>query len=65
MHHLSAANSWKEDRYGPLLLDLHHTGRSVQFAMIEIGCLGHFMSNTLADYASIIGIKKALSIMLA
>ena len=34
---------------GSLLFDLHHTGLSVQFATIEMGCLGHFMPETLGN----------------
>ena len=57
-HHLLAANNRKESRYGPLLLDLQHTGRSVYFATIEMGCLGHFMSESLINVSKVCNIPK-------
>ena len=57
-YHLSAANSRKEDRYGPLLFDLQRTGLSVQLVTIEVGCLGHFMPETLANVARTCNLSK-------
>ena len=57
-HHLSAANSRKEDRYGPLLLDLQRTSLSVQLITIEVGCLGHFMPETLAGVSRSCNLPK-------
>ena len=57
-YHLSA-NSRKEDRYGPpLLFDLQRTGLSVQLVTIEVGCLGHFMPETLANVARTCNLSK-------
>ena len=39
-HHLLAARNCKEDHYGSLLLDLQHTGFSVDLVTIEVHCLG-------------------------
>ena len=47
--HLLAARARKEDRYGSLLYDLQRTGLVVDLISIEIGCLGHFMPETLAQ----------------
>ena len=47
-----AARAWNEDRYGSLLYDLQHTGLVVDLITIEIGCLGHFMPETLAHVAT-------------
>ena len=30
----------EKNRYSPLLFEFHYTGLSIQFATIEIGCLG-------------------------
>ena len=45
--HFVAASSRKEAHYGPLLLDLEHTGLSVTLVTIEVGCLGHFLPSNL------------------
>ena len=50
---MSAANSRKENSYGPLLLDFHHTDLSIQYATIEIGCLEHFVPHTLANVSRV------------
>ena len=50
--HLLAARVRKEDRYGSLLYDLQRTGLVVDLISIEIGCLGHFMPETLAQVAT-------------
>ena len=47
-YHLSAANSRKEDRYGPLLFDLQRTGLSVQLVTVVSEHV-HYTCNT-RDY---------------
>ena len=49
--HLLAAKARKEDRYSSLLQDLRHTGLTEDFITIEIGCLGHFMPETISRVA--------------
>ena len=56
--HLLAARARKEDRYGSLLYDLQRTGLVVDFISIEIGCLGHFMPETLAQVATACCVAK-------
>ena len=56
--HLLAARAWKEDRYGSLLYDLQRTGLVVDLISIEIGCLGHFMLETLAQVATACCVSK-------
>ena len=46
--HLLAAKTRKEDWYGCSQCDLQLSGLSVNFISIEIGCLGHFMPDTIA-----------------
>ena len=56
--HLLAARAWKEDRYGSLPYDLQCTGLVVDLISIEIGCLGHFMPETLAQVATASCVSK-------
>jgi len=50
--HLLASRSCKEDRYGSLMYDLQQTGLTVDLISIEVGCLCHFMPETLAQVAT-------------
>ena len=56
--HLLATRAWKEDRYGSLSYDLQRTGLVVDLISIEIGCLGHFMPETLAQVATACCVSK-------
>ena len=56
--HLLAARAWKEDRYGSLLYHLQCTGLVVDLISIEIGCLGQFMPETLAQVATACCVSK-------
>ena len=56
--HLLAARAQKEARYGSLLYDLQHTRLVVDFISIEIGCLGCFMPETLAQVATACCVSK-------
>jgi len=56
--HLLAARARKEDRYGCLLYDLQQTGLTVDLISIEVGCLGHFMPETLVQVASACCVPK-------
>ena len=38
--------------------DLQHSGLTADLISTEIGCLGHFMSDTLAQMASASGLAK-------
>ena len=49
--HLLAARAQKEDRYNSLVYDLQCTGLAVDLIPIEIGCLGHFMPETITQVA--------------
>ena len=50
--HLLAARAQKEDRYGCLQYDLQLSSLSVNLISIEIGCLGQFMPDTIAQMAN-------------
>ena len=56
--HLLVARAGKEDRYGSLLYDLQRIGLVVDLISIEIGCLGHFMPETLAQVATACCVSK-------
>ena len=51
--HLLAARARKEDRYSSLL-----SGLTVNLVPIEIGCLGHFLSETIAQMATACEVPK-------
>ena len=57
-HHLLAARNRKEDRYGSLLTDLQQTGFSVNLVTIEVGCLGHFMPETVSKLSDVCHLLK-------
>ena len=50
-HHLLSARYRKEDRYGSLLIDLQQAGFSGNIVTNEVGCLGHFMPETVSKLA--------------
>ena len=52
-HHLLAARKCKEDHYGSLLTYLQQAGFSVNLVTIEVGCLGHFMSETASKLSDV------------
>ena len=56
--HLLAAEARKEDRNGCLQYDLQLSGLSVHLISIEIGCLGHFMPDTIAQVANVCEVAK-------
>ena len=56
--HLLAANLRKEDRYSSLLLDLAHTGLSVELVTIEVGCLGHFLPSSVTNVCRVCHLSK-------
>ena len=56
--HLLAARARKEDRYSCLQYDLQLSGLSVNLISIEIGCLGHFMPDTIAQVANACEVAK-------
>jgi len=57
-HHLLAARYHKEDRYGPLLNDLEQGRFSVNLVTIEVGCLGHFMPETVSKLSDVCHLPK-------
>ena len=57
-HHLSAARNCKEDRYGSLLTDLQQDGFSVNLVTIEVGCLDHFMPETVSKLSNVCHLPK-------
>ena len=57
---LLAARARKEDRYNSLVYDLQCTGLAVDLIPIEIGCLGHFMSETIIQAATASCISKRI-----
>ena len=56
--HFVAASSRKEARYGPLFLDLEHTGLSVTLVTIEVGCLGHFLPSSIPNLCKVFYLQK-------
>ena len=60
--YLLAARAWKEDKYGSLLYDLQCTGLVVDLISIEIGCLGHFMLEALAQVATAYCVPKKTTV---
>ena len=50
--HLLVARARKEDRHSSLQYDLRLSGLTVNLVLIEIGCLGHFLSETIAQVAT-------------
>ena len=52
-HHRLAARNRKGDRYGSLLTDLQQAGCSVNLVTIEVGCLGHFMPQTVSKLSDV------------
>ena len=56
--HLLAARARKEDRYSSLQYDLQLSGLTVNLVPIEIGCLGHFLSETIAQMATACEVPK-------
>ena len=57
-HHLLAARNRKEDCYGSLLTDLQQAGFSVNLVTIEVGCLGHFMPETVSKLSDVCHLPK-------
>ena len=57
-HHLLAARNRKEDRYGSLLTDLQQARFSVNLVTIEVGCLGHFMPETVSKLSDVCHLPK-------
>ena len=57
-HHLLAARNRKEDCYGSLLTDLQQAGFSVNLVTIEVGCLGHFMPQTVSKLSDVCHLPK-------
>ena len=57
-HHLLAARNRKEDRYGSLLTDFQHIGFSANLVTIEVGCLGHFMPQTVSKLSDVCHLPK-------
>ena len=47
-----------EDRYGSLLTDLQQAGFSVNLVTIEVGCLGHFMPQTVSKLSDVCHLPK-------
>jgi len=58
--HLLAARARKEDRYNSLVYNLQCTGLAVDLIPIEIGCLGHFMPETITQVATACCISKRI-----
>ena len=56
--HLLAARARKEDRYSSLQYDLQLSGLTVNLVPIEIGCLGHFLPETIAQMATACEVPK-------
>ena len=58
--HLLAARALKEDQYGcqSLQYDLQLSGLSVNLISIKIGCLDHFMPDTIAQVANTCAVTK-------
>ena len=56
--HLLAANLRKEDRYSSLLLDLAHTGLSVELVTIKVRCLGHFLPSSVTNVCRVCHLSK-------
>ena len=56
--HFLAAKTRKEDRYGSLLSDLQHAGYVVDLLTIEVGCLGHFMPETVSKLSTVCHLPK-------
>jgi len=56
--HFLAAKTRKEDRYGSLLSDLQHAGYVVDLVTIEVGCLGHFMPETVSKLSTVCHLPK-------
>ena len=56
--HLLAARARKEDRYSSLQYDLQLSGLTVNFVPNEIGCLRHFLSETIAQVATACEVPK-------
>ena len=48
----------KEDRYSSLQYDLQLSGLTVNLVPIEIGCLGHFLPETIAQMATACEVPK-------
>ena len=57
-HHPLAARDRKEDRYGSLLTDPQQAGFSVNLVTIEVGCLGHFMPQTVSKLSDACHLPK-------
>jgi len=57
-HHFVAAKTRKEDRYGSLLSDLQHAGYVVDLVTVEVGCLGHFMPETVSKLSTVCHLPK-------
>ena len=53
-----AARARKEDRYSSLQYDLQFSGLTINLVPIEIGCLGHFLSETIAQVATACEVPK-------
>ena len=56
--HLLATNFRKEDHYSSLLLDLAHTGLSVELVTIEVGFLGHFLPSSVTNVCRVCHLSK-------
>ena len=53
-----AASTRKEDRYSSLQYDLQLSGLTVNLVPIEIGCLGHVLSETISQMATACEVPK-------
>ena len=56
--HLLAARAQKEDKYSALLYGLQCAGLTVQLISIEVGCLDHFIPETLPQAATACRVPK-------
>ena len=54
----TSARARKEDQYSSLQYDLQLSGLSANLISIEIGCLGHFMPDTIAQVVNAFEVAK-------